>query len=95
MAAGKWPSSNADGVPYPAHSINGKLAGRELAGGWAGIVCAATGDLEFHHHGYELQNPNSGSDKPLKIKGGRAPPEKNKTTPNSYMHVRNQEVVLT
>ena len=61
LAAGVWPSCNMEGVAYPSHTSNGRLAGKLLAGGWRGMVCAVIGDLEFHASGYGLQNPNSGA----------------------------------
>ena len=64
MAAGEWPEYNAIGMRYPADSIGGRLAGTALANGWKAMLCAVTGDLEFHASGYELQNPNSGGTKP-------------------------------
>ena len=60
LAAGVWPDKNAQGVAYARESPAGKLAGKRLAGGWRALLCAVTGDLEFHFSGYELQNPNSG-----------------------------------
>ena len=64
LAAGMWPDKNAQGIPYADNSTGKRLAGTALAGPWRGLLCAVTGDLEFHGSGYQLQNPNSGDAKP-------------------------------
>ena len=44
---GKWPATDHRGVPYPANSAEGLIAGQDLAGGYRGLLWMIKGDLKF------------------------------------------------
>ena len=59
LSSGLWPSVDMFGRPFPPGSDSAIQAGKALAGPFRGRIVALTGDLEFLHSGYGLQNSNS------------------------------------
>ena len=55
LATGRWPSTDYMGHAFPEGSLDSQQANKELAGGWRAKLVALTGDLEFIHTGYQLQ----------------------------------------
>ncbi len=52
---GRFPSVDVvTGEPFSPDSADGLLAGKELAGGWCGVIWKIKGDLDFFAEGFRL-----------------------------------------
>eukprot|EP00969_Alexandrium_andersonii_P294697 13026633-Alexandrium_andersonii.AAC.1 len=60
MWAGTWPDKDHTGKKFDANSLEGKLAGSSLAGGFYCAMWSFKGDLEFFCQSLGLQNPGCG-----------------------------------